>query len=267
MPILLGVALLPLVVPQPASSVDKFRYQPQKITSGSVYHYVKTNTDGSHPQRVSLFVAARDRLESFKLPSGATAGALVVAQMDWDLFCATSLESWQVFAGGKKVPMASLRYDARERAALVTVPALGKTAVEKTAIGYLPFHVYNFDFASLNLAFRHLRRPEGDFTIGVADPTFQKEGAAFRYRGEAEVSFVGEDRRASVACRKYRVSGKGVEGRGGIIWVAREGEHVVDMEIDLPDHPGWKSFKFRLLGTAQMSREEWEAFMRKQWNQ
>ena len=32
-----------------------------------------------------------------------------------------------------------------------------------------PWHSYDFDFGSLNLAFRFLADPEGPFTIGIAD--------------------------------------------------------------------------------------------------
>jgi hypothetical protein len=67
---------------------------------------------------------------------------------------------------------------------------LGKPQAEKTKIGHLPFHVYNFGFASLNFAFRHLVDPEGNFTIGVADHTFQKNDPIFQYRGDAEISFL-----------------------------------------------------------------------------
>lgn len=88
--------------------------------------------------------------------------------MDWGIFSAKKLESWQVFANEKKL-FATLDYLAAEKA--VTVTFGGKTA-GKTAIKFLPFHVYNFDFGSLNFAFPHLKNPQRSFTIGIADPTF-----------------------------------------------------------------------------------------------
>jgi hypothetical protein len=36
------------------------------------------------------------------------------------------------------------------------------------------------------------------------------------------------------------------------------------MEIRLPDNPDWTSFKFKLLKTEKMTREEWEKFMKAQ---
>jgi hypothetical protein len=243
-------------------SVDKFRFRPNKITVGTTYHYLKTNIDGTHPEYVSQFVAAKDRLEVFKFhPQGERAG-LVVAVMDWGIFSAKRLESWQVFADGRKL-FATLNYLESERLVEVAIPAMRKTA-EKTLIRSLPFHIYNFDFGSLNFAFRHLVNPEGSFVIGVADPTFKNQGPLFTYRGEVTVDYAGEETRAVIRCRKYRINGEGLENRGGYIWVNKDQGHIEDMEIDLPDNPEWKTFKFKLLRTEQMTRKDWEAFMKKQ---
>ena len=55
--------------PPAGSDLDKFRYQPGKIRLNEVAHYVKSNLDGSKPTRVSIFVAAPDRIE--RGPAGA----------------------------------------------------------------------------------------------------------------------------------------------------------------------------------------------------
>lgn len=245
------------------SEVNKFRYRPKKIAVGTVYHYVKTNIDGTHPENISIYVAARDRIESFKYHPGTERAGLVIAEMDWTIFSARRLESWQVFSGGEKKLFATLTFLQSQMMTEVSIPVTGKPA-EKTAIKFLPFHVYNFDLASLNFAFRHLVNPKGKFRIGIADPTFQETGALFRYKGEAEISYVGEERRDGALCRKYKIDGAGLENRGGYIWVDRRGGYFRDVEINLPDNPDWHSFKFRLTSIGQMSREEWEVFMKLQ---
>jgi hypothetical protein len=245
------------------SSAGKFRYQPKKIVVGTVYHYLKTNIDGTNPEHVSQYVASRERLEVFKFhPKGERAG-LVIAEMDWTMFSAKRLESWQVFSKGEKKLFATLTYLNAEKAVEVSIPSMNK-AVEKTAIKYLPFHVYNFDLGSLNFAFRHLVDPRGSFVIGLADPTFQDQGPLFKYRGEVTVAYAGDESRQGVRCRKYRIDGAGLENRGGHIWVNKKKGYIEDMEIGLPDNPNWQSFKLRLTGTQQMSREQWEAFMKEQ---
>jgi hypothetical protein len=240
--------------------VKKFRYQPKKISVGTVYHYVKTNIDGTHPEQISIYVAAPDRIESFKFhPQGERAG-LVIATMDWTNFSVKRLQSWQVFAGGEKKLFATLTYTNGE--ATVSIPATGKPD-EKTAIKHLPFHVYNFDLASLNFAFRHLVNPHATFTIGIADPTF-KESPLFAYKGEVQIEYVSEEQRNGALCRKYKIDGRGLENRGGFIWVNKAKEHVEDMEIALPDNPDWQTFKFLLKRIEQMAPAQWETFIKAQ---
>lgn len=240
----------------------KFLYDSRKVEVGAVYHYLKTNVDGTKPEHVSIYVAAPDRIESFKFHPQGSRAALVVATMDWTIFSAKRLESWQVFRDDKKL-FATLDYLPQEKAVNVSIPPLGKTN-EKTAIKHLPFHVYNFDLASLNFAFRHLKDPRATFTVGIADPSFDFEKSLFLYRGEAVIKYVGEETRNNAACRKYSIDGAGLSNRGGHLWVNKRGGHFEDIEIDFPDNPEWQSFKFKLQRIERMTREQWEAFMKAQ---
>lgn len=242
------------------TDVGKFRFDPKKVAVGTVYHYLKTNVDGSRPENVSQYIADEKRLEAFKFHEKGERAGLVIAEMDWGVFSAKKLDSWQVWVNEKKL-FATLEYLSAER--VVEVSINGKKA-GRTAIKFLPFHIYNFDFGSLNLAFPHLKNAKESFTVGIADPTFKDSGEIFAYRGEATVSYVGDERRNGRKCRKYRVDGAGLENRGGFIWVNKKGGYIEDMEIDLPDNPEWKSFKFKLVKVEKMSRDEWEKFIKAQ---
>ena len=245
------------------NDTGKFRFKPKKVSVGAVYHYLKTNIDGTNPEHISQFIHATDKLEAFKFHPQATRAGLVIATMDWRNFSARRLESWQVFKDEKRKLFATLNYNDAEKSVEVAFPGMNK-ASERTAIKYLPFHVYNFDFGSLNFAFPHLVNPEKSFTIGIADPTFKDPGVAFAYRGEATITYVGNERRNNIVCRKYSVGGNGLENRGGFIWVNKKGGYIEDMEIALPDNPDWTSFKLRLTKVEKMTPQEWEAFIKKQ---
>ncbi|MDP6513010.1 MAG: hypothetical protein QF878_07480, partial [SAR202 cluster bacterium] len=54
------------------SSVHLFEYRPEKIKIGAVYHYVKSSIDGGNPADVSIYVAARDRVEVLKIEQGSS---------------------------------------------------------------------------------------------------------------------------------------------------------------------------------------------------
>lgn len=239
----------------------KFRYEEKKnFAPQTVLHYVKTNIDGTKPEYVSQYIADANTMESFKFhPKGARAG-LVIAEMDWQTFSAKSLKSWQVFANRERRLFATLLFDGAARKAEVSIPALKKES-EFVELKHFPLHIYNFDFGSLNFAFPHLLKPKKDFRIGVADPTFKQDGAMVEYKGEVTVSFVAEEKRNNTETRKYKIDGAGLQNRGGFIWVNKKHGWIEDMEIDLPDNPDWTSFKFKLLKTEKMNRDEWEKFI------
>ncbi len=259
----LALALLSCALFFVKTDSTAFRYQPDKIAVGTVYHYLKTNLDGSVEEHVSLYLAAQDSLVAFKFHPGAERAGLVSAKMDWSIFSVSRLESWQVFYTGERKLFATLQYLPEEKSVVVEIPAMGKPA-EKTMIQHVPFHIYNFDFSSLNFAFRHMLAPEKSFVIGIADPTFAENGPLFAYQGEAEVKFLEEEKREGVPCRKYSINGAGMQNRGGLIWVDKKAEHIVDMEIALPNNPEWQSFKLRLQSVGHMNPAAWEAFIEDQ---
>lgn len=244
------------------AQINKFRLKPHRIKVGAVYHFVKTNIDGTQPEQVALYLAAQNRLEAFKYHPQTSRAGLVIAEMDWQLFSAKSLQSWQVFRGGEKKLFATLKYNNKAKAVTVSFSGLGKPD-EITTIKSLPFHVYNFDLASLNASLPHLINPKKSFVVGLADPTF-KDAPIFIYRGEATIQYTREEKRNNVVCRRYQIGGAGLSYRGGSIWVNKQHGHIEDMEIDLPDNPEWKSFKLRLTKIEQMNRQEWETFMKNQ---
>ena len=239
-----------------------FNYQPERITVGMVYHYLKTNKDGTTPEHIAHYIAAPDQLVAFKYHPGEEPAAWVEATMDWHWFTAVHLESWQLFANGDKKLIATLAYQP-QLANLVVQMAWNETPFS-IPMPQLPVHLYNFDLGSLNFAFHHLMQPQSRFIIGIIDPTWREEGPPIEYKGDVEVAYVGETNRQGVACYQYQIDGAGFAQRGGMIWVDKAGGHFQDVEIDLPDNPSWHSFKFQLQNMEQMSPTEWEAFMQAQ---
>lgn len=264
---LIRTALCVLLLAAPCGAQDdtaKFRYRASKaVPVGTVLHYVKTNIDGTRPEYVSQFVAAADRLESFKFHPKSPPAGLVVAEMDWKFFGAGSLKSWRVPGKDGRKLFGTLTFDAAARRGEVSLPSV-RSAAESFDFGQVPVHLYNFDFGSLNFALPHLVSPEGGFRIGVADPTFREAGPLVEYKGDVTVTYLKDERRNNVPVRKYRIDGAGLQNRGGFIWVNRRRGWIEDMEIDLPDNPDWTSFKFKLLRVERMTRAEWEKFIEAQ---
>ncbi len=247
--------------PEPLG-LEAFAFDESKIPVGSVYHYVKSNTDGSKPERVSFYVPDRETIEAFKVrePKPQSAGH-VLATMDWMRFVATRLESRQMTRGGAERGVAVAEYSPMTRSLSVEINGIPPNTI---SIAHLPFHVYSFDLGSLNLAFRYLKNPLSSFKVGIANPTYAEKGIIFEYLGEVTVTYVGDEERESIPCNKYKVEGAGFKNRGGFIWVDQKEAHIVDMEISLPNHPEWVTYKLKLLSKSTMKPDDWRAFMRSQ---
>jgi hypothetical protein len=151
-----------------------------------------------------VFVAAKDRLEVAKVEKGDRRGWVWAHRLT---FTADRLEASVINLDGS----------IEERAVFAVNRAKGVVDVSvgdrkgSAAWRQVPFHVYNFDFTSLNFAWRHLIDPKAPFTIGVIDPTFQKDGPLVFYRGDAD-RLHGRGRLHGKTCRSYRISGEGIGG-------------------------------------------------------
>jgi hypothetical protein len=240
-----------------ASDLDTFRYQPGKIRTGEVAHYVKSNLDGSKPTRVSIFVVAPDRLEVAKVEAEVNDAAWVRARFDWTLFTADDLKAAVINLDGSVEERATFVVDRARGTVDVTVGDRKGSAAWRQ----LPFHVYNFDFTSLNFAWRHLVDPKAPFTIGIIDPTFQKEGDLIFYRGDAKIAYVGEETVEGKKCLRYRISGPGIENTTGSIWWDPKSGWLQRVEIPFRDNPDWNSFKLELQSIESMTPAAWKKFV------
>lgn len=238
----------------------KFKYSPKKAFTGTVLHYVKANIDGTDPEFVSQFFADDETMESFKFHKGNFPAALVIAKMDWKTFSAAGLYSYRINSKTERPLFATVTFDQPSRTAEVSIPTL-KPEKERLDLRHFPVHIYNFDLGSLNFALPYLRSPRRSFVIGIADPTFKETGPMVAYKGEVTVKYVADEARNGQPTRKYSIDGPGLQNRGGHIWVNKLRNWIEDIEIDLPDNPAWKNFKFKLLKAEQMTRPQWEKFI------
>jgi hypothetical protein len=243
--------------PKVASDLEKFRYQPARIQVNEVAHYVKSNLDGSKPTRVSIFVVAPDRLEVAKVEKNVIDAAWVRAHFDWKLFTADDLKAAVINLDGSIEERATFVVDRAKESVDVTVGDRKGSAAWKQ----LPFHVYNFDFTSLNFAWRHLVDPKEPFTIGIIDPTFQKDGPLVFYRGDAHVVYTGEDEVHGKTVRSYRISGPGLENAKGTIWWDPKSGWLEKVEIPFRDNPDWNSFRLELQGIERMTPTAWKKYV------
>jgi hypothetical protein len=255
LPALLGLASCLPALPA-LGQVEAFRYVPARVPVGCVHQYVKSNRDGSHAGRVSVYVAKADRLESLKWDDEVGWATHVVAELDWSRFSVRRFESWKLRQGKAPVLQATLETDASGGISISVIP--GPPLHPKL----WPWHSYDFDFASLGATLPHLKDPEAPFRIGRSD-FVEKDGAVrFEELGAVDVAYSGRETRAGTATRRYVIGGPGLEGTSGTLWADAAAGHLVELELPIPDEPGFTDVRLRLLEVASLSPEAWEAFKR-----
>lgn len=254
---MLLTALCLLALPQEPElppTPEGFAYEPERLVVERVYHYRKSNLDGSNPSHVDLYVASEDRIESFKYHEGQSQGSLVVAGMDWDTCSVRTFLTTRVAADGSQQEVARLA----DQDGVLHCRAPGVTF--EVPVEFVPWHSYDFDLASLNLSLRFLLEPEGVVEVGIMD--FHR--GSFRFKGLVELEYLDDEERGGVDCRHYRIDGPGLEDRGGELWVRKTDDPmIVDYEIDLPDEDSMTSGKMVLLGSEPMTGDEWQVHRRR----
>lgn len=242
------------------AGVEAYQFQASRVPVGAVYHYIKSNIDGSTPERLSLYIADETTLEAYRWrePRPQTT-SYVKATMDWGRLSAIRLESHRKQRWGVDQLNAVAEYTPITKT--MAIEFADKTR-HTVSIEHVPFHFYQFDLASLNVTFRQLIDPTKPFQIGLVNPTFAETGAALEYRGAATITYEKDETHNEFPCRRYRIEGPGVKNQGGTIWVERSEGHIIDLEIKLPNHPDWTSFKLKFVGKEMMQPQDWAAFMK-----
>ena len=235
-----------------------FRYEPGRIPVGRVYRYAKSNLDGSNPSEIALYLASETRIEALKFHPGAPEATLVVAEMDWEVASVRAFRTYRLDEHGDRTLAAELETSADRKRLVAKVGGQELSC----PLERFPWHSYDFDFASLNVALRFLVEPEGETELAIVDPVQGPQGPELVAKGMVVLAYESVEERAGLDCRRYVLDGPGLENRGGSLWASRGDEvFLVAFEVDLPDEPGMSSGKLEWQRSETMSGEEWEAFV------
>ena len=134
---LLLAALLSAGSATAQDTTSAFVYQPDRVPEGTVYHYTKSNLDGTHAAELYVYVASPTDLEVLKLEPQSTTAAYVRADMDWTAFAAARLDAWHLTENGL-TPQLYLDFD---HAAQEATAYMGPMAMP-VSFEALPVHLY-----------------------------------------------------------------------------------------------------------------------------
>lgn len=119
---------------------------------------------------------------------------------------------------------------------------------QTVAVADRPWHLYDFDLASLTASPPPEVKDQRDFSFGIALVWLGEDPADFlRYLGRADARFVREEAHGGRRTLRYEIGGPAFEGAlGGPLWLDARGGFVVGAELGRPNHAEYRDFKLRL---------------------
>lgn len=248
-------------------------FTPQKVDAakgdarnkvGRIYHYVRTNVDGSDPEDVYVYRKTMDNLQVYKAKQKCTNAAFVTADLDLKNGYATKLVGGRLTRQGLQEKFAYLDYDPATKKISARIelegrePLLASVAIEKE-----PWHLYDFDFASLTVMTPRMENPRAGFSFGlplaIADPNRTE---FLVYLGEAEATFRNEDERVGRPALKFSLGGPAFGSFGGNLWLDAKEGHILDVETGFPNHLEYADFKLELRGVDDGGEPAWAKLLR-----
>ncbi len=247
-------ALLLLCAAPALAQLEALEFDSDKVPVGRVFHFVKSQRDGTHATRISVYVPEIDRIESLKWDAGGDTATLVVARMDWPRFSVKQFEGWRLARG--QAPERRVTLD-------VTGDQLAMSLMsEPLRISHWPWHSYDFDFTSLNLTLPHLSKPERGLSIWRTDFVYADPPTVAEL-GAVELKFVKVERRDGRRLRRYSIGGPGLENQDGTWWSDARSGLLVEYELPVGDEPGYDDVRLKLDSTEKADSAQWDAFKRK----
>ncbi|MGE0740149.1 MAG: hypothetical protein AB7O98_02310 [Hyphomonadaceae bacterium] len=216
---------------------------------GRVHAYLRSNQDGSLPERVVVYRESATRAAVYKMVERCTNAAYVTAEFDLARGEALRLVGGRLTRESTQDGVATLTLDPEARTLTTHVALPDGGEINETLSGVAsPWRIYDFDLADLTTLMEGAPAPRGDFvfTVALAWPA-ETEGPFVTNRGQAHARFDGEELRRQHASLRYQVSG----ALNGQLWLdAREG-YVVEARFDEPNHPGYDDFSLVLEGVVE----------------
>jgi hypothetical protein len=235
---------------------------PDTEAGGRIYHYVRSNVDGSDKEDVYVFLRKPDKLEVYKAREKCTNAALVTASLDLDEGYATKIIGGRLLPDAKHEEFAFLTFDPRTRkiSARIELPD-GKTLKDDAVIDRLPWHLYDFDFASLTATAPSLEKRK-DFAFGlaliIADPN---RTDFLEYLGTAEATYRRDETYAGRPAMRYVLGGPAFGNFGGSLWLDEAEGYILGVETGFPNHLEYHDFNLTLEGIDQ-GADAWTALLK-----
>jgi hypothetical protein len=232
---------------------------------GRIYHYVRSNVDGSNPEDLYVFRKRVDQIQTYRSRQKCLEPDIDTADVNLEGGHATKIVRARLNKKGVAEEYASLDYNSalKELRARIEVRD-GEPATASIKISGDEWHLYDLDLTTLNTTAPRKENLRAGFSFGLPLMIADADRAEFLVAlGEAEAEYRGEEQRLGRATLRFSLGGPALGSYGGNLWLdAREG-HIVDVETGFPNHPDYADFKLALRDVKDASAAEWAELLRK----
>jgi hypothetical protein len=229
---------------------------------GRIYHYVRSNRDGTSPEHVYVYRAASNRLEIYKMTEQCTNAAFVTAWVNADNGRAVVITGGRLMPQARYENFARITFDGASRmldaeAALPDGMVGGRQRVDEQV-----WHLFDTDLATLSLQTMAASDPRADFSFGLPLVWTEPEDGQFvRNLGRADAVYAGEEEYQGRPAFRFDVGGPAFGDNGGPLWIDAEDGHVLGVQWGIPNHAGMDDFALRLTEVTDGGETGWQALL------
>ena len=152
---------------------------------GRIYSYVRSNSDGTEAERIHVYRAARERIEVTKMRDRCTNAAFVTGELDLARGQATRLHAGRLRPNGGHENFGLMTHDPAANRIDIVVTTPGGEIRDSVAVPDQPWHLYDYDLASLTITAQYRPDRRAGFSFGVPLVLVRPGNDILSYMGRA----------------------------------------------------------------------------------
>ncbi|MEO1169003.1 MAG: hypothetical protein AAFW97_09870 [Pseudomonadota bacterium] len=235
--------------------------EPEAV-EGRIYHYVRSNQDGSDAENVYVYRAAANRLEVYKTRERCSGAAFVTAWVDAETGRAAVINGGRLMPEARYETFATISYDGAAAMLRAEAALPDRMVREQVRVEEPIYHLYDFDLATLSLQTMALDNPRAGFSFGLPlIRTDAENGNHLGHLGRADAEYVGEEDYNGTAALRFEVAGTALGDNGGPLWIDAESGHVLGAQWGIPNHAGMDDFALRLVEIEDGGEAGWHELL------
>lgn len=225
-----------------------------------VFHYRRTNGDGSEAEDIHVFAEAPGRIAVMKEKSRCTNAAYVTAEIDPATGQAKALVGGRLTRELTQHPFAWLTTAEGGTKLQARIGSRDAAPTYELAVT-APWRVYDFDFADMAAYPPKEIGARADFGFDLPLILSTDDGFSFSNRGRMRLSGAANTRHFGGPAIRYRASGAAGNGR---LWFDARSGVLLEARLPLANHSEYRDFRLRLIRT-HYGEARWKAALADHW--